>query len=759
MSRFYGSVSKSQNGQNQFVWVIDTSISDRTVTAYFKIFAKGNYVPYYSWSHAVRCVVGGNTVLNTTGNYPNSEGSWVACSESIGGTTYRRVYTLTSGSASVGNEGGSITSSFSYGVTGSATYLPTTGTKTVSGTDNIGAKTASFNLNILNPDDSEPYQTGEAGTVEQSINGGSYTRVYNEGASSYPLGTTFNYRNFTPGAHRELSSVTGISPSNTTGPWSLTLSSSGASINFKTAWKNYTFRTYKGEGTTEISTITQQYNTTYNVPHPTPPTGYLFAGFYSTGSLSSISSKDSVFESGNGGIEVYNNSANGTVTHTRVQDDDGVPSACKYFGNGGRAYYIRIDKAVGTASPYCGGFYLSTHSAANHIYRHIIWAKIPVGYTIGDYRNAIGDGGYSEWLTDTAGTGDWYRYVYDVHAGSSGDFSTLGFVAIRANNGDNNAAVTWYVCATQVTDITNNYATYTFDANGTAEYFYAPVAYNIVYNANGGSNAPSTQVKTYGQNLVLSSQIPTYNGYDFVGWAQAGEDTIYSPGQTLSSDLSRYSGATITFYAVWVQDQARLSVNKNSTWSQGKGYFKKNNEWKKIKTIYTKVNGEWKAGHLERLKKEWEEVCCFVKGSQVRISLDGTAKNIEDLKAGEQVVVYNEDEKKFELSTVSDTPRNNNVTDKATIVLENGITIEMNAYHPLLTTKGYHSLTEYEGLPLLTDKDILVTINGEIKIKQIVRETIEPITMYNLSVNGEHHNYVVNSVVAHNATSCPVKPV
>ena len=621
----------------------------------------------------------------------------------------------------------------------------------------IPQQNASFNLNILNPDGSEPYQTGEAGTVEQSINGGSYTRVYNEGANSYPLGTTFNYRNFTPGEHRELSSVTGISPSNTTGPWSLTLSSSGASVNFKTAWRNYTFRTYRGEGTTEISTITQQYNTTYNVPHPTPPTGYLFAGFYTPGgSLSDITSKDAIFENGLGGITVYNNSANGTVTHTRIQDNDGVPAICKSFGDSTEAYYIKIDKAVGTASPYCGGFYLLTSSAANHIYRHIIWAKIPVGYTIGDYRNSIGDGGHSEWLTDTAGTGDWYRYVYDVHAGSSGDFSTLGFVAIRANNGDNNAAVTWFVCATQVTDITDNYSTYTFDSSSFAEYFYAPVAYNIAYDANGGSNAPSTQVKTYGQNLVLSSQIPTYNGYDFVGWAQAGEDIIYSPGQTLSSDLYTHSGGTITLYAIWIQDQARLSVNKNSTWSQGKGYFKKNNEWKKIKTIYTKVNGEWKAGHLEKLKKKWEDVCCFIKGSQVRISLDGTAKNIEDLKVGEQIVVYNEDEKKFELSTVSDTPINNNVTDKAIIVLENGITIEMNAYHPLLTIEGYHSLTGHEGLPLLTDKDILVTINGEIGIKQIVRETIEPITMYNLSVNGEHHNYVVNSVVAHNA-NCPVK--
>ena len=718
---------KRWNGEGSCYWRIRVDYSANSASVYVDVGPSG-------WSIWLRFTTGNNTFTKNAATYyasNNGTGSNLLGTLSISPNSATTITQTCSGSS----WGGSVNGSSSV---------------------TIPQQNASFNLNILNPDGSEPYQTGEAGTVEQSINGGSYTRVYNEGANSYPLGTTFNYRNFTPGAHRELSSVTGISPSNTTGPWSLTLSSSGASVNFETAWKNYTFRTYKGEGTTEISTITQQYNTTYNVPHPTPPTGYLFAGFYSTGSLSSISSKDSVFESGNGGIEVYNNSANVTVTHTRVQDDDGVPSACKYFGNGGRAYYIRIDKAAGTASPYCGGFYLLTHSAANHIYRHIIWAKIPVGYTIGDYRNSIGDGGYSKWLTDTAGTGDWYRYVYDVHAGSSGDFSTLGHVAIRANNGDNNAAVTWYVCATQVTDITNNYATYTFDANGTAEYFYAPVAYNIAYDANGGSNAPSTQVKTYGQNLVLSSQIPTYNGYDFVGWAQAGEDTIYSPGQTLSSDLSRYSGATITFYAVWVQDQARLSVNKNSIWSQGKGYFKENNEWKKIKTIYTKVNGEWKAGHLERLKKEWENVCCFIKGSQVRITLDGVTKNIEDLKVGEQIVIYNEDEKRFELSTVSDTPRNNNVTDKATIVLENGITIEMNAYHPLLTIEGYHSLTGYEGLPLLTDKDILVTINGEIGIKQIVRETIEPITMYNLSVNGEHHNYVVNSVVAHNA-NCPVQ--
>ena len=145
-----------------------------------------------------------------------------------------------------------------------------------------------------------------------------------------------------------------------------------------------------------------------------------------------------------------------------------------------------------------------------------------------------------------------------------------------------------------------------------------------------------------------------------------------------------------------------------------------------------------------------------MRGSQVMVSLDGVTKNIENLEIGEQVVVYNEDKKKFELSTILDAPKNNNVVDKAMVILENNVSVEMNAYHPVLTIDGYHSLTGHEGLPLLTDSDILVTINGEVKIKQILRETIEPTTMYNLSVSGKYHNYIVNSIVAHNA-NCFVK--
>lgn len=103
---------------------------------------------------------------------------------------------------------------------------------------NIGAATASFNLNVLLPDGSEPYTTGAAGSLEFSSNGGSsYSRVYNEPASSYVIGTNFRFRNFTPGTGLYLSSVSGASASGS--EYVATLGSSGLTVNFQTAWTQY----------------------------------------------------------------------------------------------------------------------------------------------------------------------------------------------------------------------------------------------------------------------------------------------------------------------------------------------------------------------------------------------------------------------------------------------------------------------------------------------------------------------------------------
>lgn len=71
--------------------------------------------------------------------------------------------------------------------------------------------------------------------------------------------------------------------------------------------------------------------------------------------------------------------------------------------------------------------------------------------------------------------------------------------------------------------------------------------YTIAYNANGGTGAPSSQTKTYGQTLTLSSTKPTRTNYDFKGWATSNSATTaaYQAGGSYTAN------SAATLYAVW----------------------------------------------------------------------------------------------------------------------------------------------------------------------------------------------------------------
>ncbi|MBQ9604865.1 MAG: InlB B-repeat-containing protein, partial [Firmicutes bacterium] len=84
--------------------------------------------------------------------------------------------------------------------------------------------------------------------------------------------------------------------------------------------------------------------------------------------------------------------------------------------------------------------------------------------------------------------------------------------------------------------------------------------YTISYNANGGSGAPSSQTKRYGETLTLSSAIPTYSGRTFLGWSTSSTATSasYSAGASFSLN-SNY-----TLYAVWSSPTTySISYNAN----------------------------------------------------------------------------------------------------------------------------------------------------------------------------------------------------
>lgn len=88
-------------------------------------------------------------------------------------------------------------------------------------------------------------------------------------------------------------------------------------------------------------------------------------------------------------------------------------------------------------------------------------------------------------------------------------------------------------------------------------------SYTISYNANGGSNAPTSQIKKWGVDTTISSAIPVRSGYIFVGWATSASATsaVYSAGAAYKENKN------ITLYAVWKTDSYTVKFNANG------GYF------------------------------------------------------------------------------------------------------------------------------------------------------------------------------------------
>lgn len=101
-------------------------------------------------------------------------------------------------------------------------------------------------------------------------------------------------------------------------------------------------------------------------------------------------------------------------------------------------------------------------------------------------------------------------------------------------------------------------ASYTANASATLYAQWTANKYTISYNANGGSGAPSSQTKTHGVALTLSSEKPTRTGYSFQGWSKTA-----SGGVAYSSGSSYTANANATLYAVWKANTYAVTYNAN----------------------------------------------------------------------------------------------------------------------------------------------------------------------------------------------------
>ena len=132
--------------------------------------------------------------------------------------------------------------------------------------------------------------------------------------------------------------------------------------------------------------------------------------------------------------------------------------------------------------------------------------------------------------------------------------------------------------------------------------------------------------------------------------------------------------------------------------------------------------------------------CCFLPNTLVNTS-NGKVK-IEDIKVGDFVGCYDSEYKDYIYGNVTKVIKNTNITELATLELENGTKVQFNSYHPILTKEGWKSLTNFNDYPTLTENDIMVL--GE-KIKSIRIETLDtPLIGYNLVVE-PYNNFVIES--------------
>lgn len=119
-----------------------------------------------------------------------------------------------------------------------------------------------------------------------------------------------------------------------------------------------------------------------------------------------------------------------------------------------------------------------------------------------------------------------------------------------------------YATETINTWLSNGYFYNSLFGNVTFTAMYNPWQHTISYHANGGTNAPASQIKTYGSILTLSSTVPTRTGYSFLGWNTSadGNGTFYGTGYAYGHDQD---GGTIPLYAQWKQNNYKITYHAN----------------------------------------------------------------------------------------------------------------------------------------------------------------------------------------------------
>ena len=162
-------------------------------------------------------------------------------------------------------------------------------------------------------------------------------------------------------------------------------------------------------------------------------------------------------------------------------------------------------------------------------------------------------------VTRSVGTGSSLTTRYDSTSSSTGTAFTSNTVVLSGTNvWAQSSAKTGY--KSPVLKRGGSTATNPSHAAVTGNVTIASSAtiqtYTVSYNANGGSGAPSSQTKTYGQTLKLSTTVPTRTNYTFLGWSTSSSAT----SATYSAGANYTANSAAKLYAVWKIETVTLYI-------------------------------------------------------------------------------------------------------------------------------------------------------------------------------------------------------
>ena len=293
-------------------------------------------------------------------------------------------------------------------------------------------------------------------------------------------------------------------------------------------------------------------------------------------------------DTGDGYVNIYNKMTNKALDITNGEDADGVVLQ-QYAPNGTASQKFKLvnysQVYFPTREKYANNnIYINSATPVKKGCKFLGWSTSANGnvvYQPGDLYDVNQDGGnvtlYAKW--------EKAKYTATVklnggsYNGSTNDFTISKYpgeeISIGAptrskhnftgykltmDNNDGDAP-------TSVTQSASGFKGIMQMGNFTLNAQWTPWKHTVRYDANAKNDTsvkgiPASQSKTANVDIKLSSDVPTRNGYTFLGWnTQAdGKGTAYAAGAIYKNDQN---GGTVTLYAQWTAWKHTVHYDKN----------------------------------------------------------------------------------------------------------------------------------------------------------------------------------------------------